>query len=393
VSNNEESLMPQAAKDRASLEVLDAAKTPRSEKKTIKFILGLAAVGSFVVLLVGLFSFRSGISAPVATEQMATPQATQTQDTSVAEIKTQLEQHTQEKAASSEPHTDQSKADQIHSDQKSEQVPDISSGGQQQKLPVSQSPAAESYHGGEPPLTPAQRRLQGEVVISVAQSPEPIVEEHQSGPLNDSLTGEFYAPGHAKQRVNRRFLLVHGTTIPCVLKTRVVTEYKGLVMCQATKDVYSADGSQVLVDRGSTLFGEQRVAIQQGQSRVFINWTDIETPKGVNVRINSLGTDALGAAGAEAWVDKHTAERFGGAIMLSFIQDMFQTLANRHQSTIVYNNSQQATTDMAAKALDNSINIPPTGYINQGTLMNVLVARDIDMTRVYKEKNNAFTGD
>lgn len=383
--NNEENLMLQTAKDRASLEVLDAAKTPRSEKKTIRFILGLAAVGSFVVLLVGLFSFRSGISAPVATEQMATPQATQTQDTSVAEIKTQLEQHTQEKAARSELRTDQNKTDHMHSEQtKSEQVPDISSGGQQQKLPVSHPPATESYHGGEAPLNPAQRRLQGQVVISVAQSPELIVEEHQSGPLNDSLTGEFYAPGHAKQRANRRFLLVHGTTIPCVLKTRVVTEYKGLVMCQATKDVYSADGSQVLVDRGSTLFGEQRVAIQQGQSRVFINWTDIETPKGVNVRINSLGTDALGSAGAEAWVDKHTAERFGGAIMLSFIQDMFQTLANRHQSTIVYNNSQQATTDMAAKALDNSINIPPTGYINQGTLMNVLVARDVDMTGVYK---------
>jgi type IV secretion system protein VirB10 len=177
-----------------------------------------------------------------------------------------------------------------------------------------------------------------------------------------------------------------------VLKTRIVTEYKGLAMCQATKDVYSADGGQVLVDRGSTLFGEQRVAIQQGQSRVFINWTDIETPHGINVRINSLGTDALGAAGAEAWIDKHTAERFGGAIMLSFIQDMFQTLANRNQSTIVYNNSQQATTDMAAKALDNSINIPPTGHINQGTLMNVLVARDVDMAQIYKDPaNNAPT--
>ncbi|MGD6739552.1 hypothetical protein ACP5PY_25755 [Photobacterium leiognathi subsp. mandapamensis] len=37
---------------------------------------------------------------------------------------------------------------------------------------------------------------------------------------------------------------------------------------------------------------------------------------------------------------------------------------------------------MASKALENSINIPPTGYVPIGTRLNILVARDIDMSNV-----------
>ena len=39
---------------------------------------------------------------------------------------------------------------------------------------------------------------------------------------------------------------------------------------------------------------------------------------------------------------------------------------------------------MATEALKNSINIPPTGYVNQGTEIMVFVARDVDFSGLYE---------
>ena len=39
---------------------------------------------------------------------------------------------------------------------------------------------------------------------------------------------------------------------------------------------------------------------------------------------------------------------------------------------------------MATEALKNSINIPPTGTINQGALLNIMVARDVNFDKVYE---------
>ncbi|HGS4165026.1 TPA: TrbI/VirB10 family protein, partial [Klebsiella pneumoniae] len=39
--------------------------------------------------------------------------------------------------------------------------------------------------------------------------------------------------------------------------------------------------------------------------------------------------------------------------------------------------------DMASKALENSINIPPTAYVKPGTVINVIVNQDIDFSSVF----------
>ncbi len=42
---------------------------------------------------------------------------------------------------------------------------------------------------------------------------------------------------------------------------------------------------------------------------------------------------------------------------------------------------------MASLALQNSINIPPTGYVNQGERIMIFVARDVDFSNVYELVN------
>lgn len=239
--------------------------------------------------------------------------------------------------------------------------------------------------------TPAQRRLRGTALIEVSdKSSRERDENGNENEMDNSLRGSVYSRGAAKLIRGRDLLLTHGTQIPCLLQTRLVTDHPSILICQVTKNIYSADGSTLLIERGSKVFGEQKKAITVGQTMAFVNWSEIDTPYGVRVRIDSLGTDSLGASGVNIYVDEKWGKRFGGAIMLSFIQDALssasQIASRKSNGNIVYDNSEQNANRMAEIALENSINIQPTGYANQGQLVNILVARDVDFSPIYRLK-------
>jgi len=227
--------------------------------------------------------------------------------------------------------------------------------------------------------------MEGDTLITIDNGGSK--EKSGGGEIDDMLAGGVYANGSAKKISNRNLLLIHGTQIPCALQTRLVTDQPSITICQITKDIYSADGSTVLIERGSKAFGEQKKAIITGQNMAFVNWSEIDTPNGIRIRIDSLGTDSLGASGVNVWVDEKWGKRFGGAILLSFVRDALATgsqIASRNSSgTVVYDNSEANTGRMAEIALENSINIQPTGYALQGQLVNILVARDIDFSSIY----------
>ena len=126
----------------------------------------------------------------------------------------------------------------------------------------------------------------------------------------------------------------------------------------------------------------------QGQARVFVLWNEVETPAGVKVSLRSPGSGALGEAGQSAHVNYHFWQRFGGAIMISLISDFGDSLNTNGNSgsnnNITYENTSDAAQQMATEALKNSINIPPTGTINQGALLNIMVARDVNFDKVYE---------
>lgn len=244
------------------------------------------------------------------------------------------------------------------------------------------------------PPTPQERKLQGKGLVFAGSEGKGTANggtgsQSAGGGLNKALEGGTYANGQASILKDRSLLLGMGTVLPCVLKTKIVTTYQGLPICQLTKNIYSNDGNTLLLEAGTKFFGEQQNALVQGQARVFVNWTTAETPKGIRVRIDALGVDGLGAAGIPAWVDLHFWQRFGNAIMLSFIDDALATAANKisnnnNNNSIKVDNTEDAASNMASIALENSINIPPTAYINQGELISIIVPRDTYFNNVYE---------
>ena len=210
-----------------------------------------------------------------------------------------------------------------------------------------------------------------------------------SNVLGNRLKSGVYNPSRAAAQGITDYQLARGTAIPCVLTTKIVTTFPGLTRCQVTRDVYSANGKTLLIERGSTIIGEQTSALMQGQARVFAQWSDLRTPGGAVVKLDSLGADPLGASGHPARVNYHFWRRFGGAILISMIGDLGNYAANRKNGngdgqTFNFESTSQSAQDMATEALKNSINIPPTGYVNQGTQITVFVARDVDFSDVYE---------
>lgn len=233
------------------------------------------------------------------------------------------------------------------------------------------------------PLPKSVRQLMGETMVKIDAQ-----EQKDKPPAQDELQGNEYANGSVSPVLHRRYLLSAGTALSCVLKTKIVTSYPGVTMCQLTRNIWSDNGEVLLARKGSLLIGEQNKVMTQGVARVFVNWTNLKDGN-VNVRIGALGTDSLGASGLPAWIDNHFGERFGGALMLSLLGDGLDILKNTTQETasnsnITYENTSDATKEMAKTTLDNTINIPPTAYINQGTVLSVIVPRNIDFSSVYE---------
>jgi len=191
---------------------------------------------------------------------------------------------------------------------------------------------------------------------------------------------------------NRSLTLPKGTAFTCALKTKVISATSGLVGCQVQRNVFSDDGRVLLIERGSHMDGEYRSAsFRPGTVRIPVLWTRIRTPHGVTVDIDSPGTGQLGESGIDGHVDNRWGERIGAALLLSLIDDsvrlVMQSQASESQAdTVVLQSTTDNTSKLAEKVLDSTINIPPLIYQNQGGIVGIYVARDVDFSSVYELK-------
>jgi type IV secretion system protein VirB10 len=195
---------------------------------------------------------------------------------------------------------------------------------------------------------------------------------------------------------NRSLTLPKGTAFTCALKTKVISATSGLVGCHVQRNVYSDDGRVLLIERGSHMDGEYRIAsVRPGTVRIPVLWTRIRTPLGVTVDIDSPGTGQLGESGIDGYVDNRWGERIGAAMLLSLIDDSVKLViqnqtSDRQADTIVLPSTTANTSKLAEKVLDSTINIPPLIYQNQGGIVGIYVARDVDFSSVYELKPTAI---
>jgi type IV secretion system protein VirB10 len=204
-----------------------------------------------------------------------------------------------------------------------------------------------------------------------------------NGDLESLLRPGITKAVNAQMLPTRRLLLPKGAFIDCTLETSIDSTLAGMTTCIMATDTFSADGSVVLMERGTKLVGETRGQVQQGSTRVFVLWTEARTPTGVIVPLASPGTDELGRSGLPGEVNRHFLERFGAAILISVIDGAVQAKVQSSGSgTVIYNPS--TSTDVITEVLKSTVNIPPTVVKPQGDRIQVFVARDLDFRSVYE---------
>ncbi len=208
---------------------------------------------------------------------------------------------------------------------------------------------------------------------------------NQAPSLQDSLSGTETPQAMAHVLAHRNVLLTKGTFIDCVLNTAINSSVAGMTKCTLTRNIYSDNGNTLLLERGSIVTGEYRANLAAGQARLFVLWDRVKTPHGVVVDLSSPSTDPLGASGMPGDIETHFWQRYGGAMMLSLVDDLAASATSSSGgSTVTLQNSSQAAQNAATEALKNTINIPPTLRKNQGERINIFVARDIDFSNVYR---------
>lgn len=279
----------------------------------------------------------------------------------------------------------------------------------QAQLPVTTQTLPPPATNTKPVITPVMRKMNGDVVAVGKSQPKqeqgtaiattPNADKSDSE-LSNSLKSTKIAGVSAAKLPNRNFLITKGSTLGCVLETALDSSLSGLATCRLIRDVYSTNGSVILLDKGSKIVGEYQGGMKRGQKRLFLLWSRVETPNGVIINIDSPSIDPVGRTGVDGWVDNHFADRFGAAILVTLLQDVaaagtsyLQGLSSGGSnsggsSTTINTSTPQAGTEVVKSMLSSSANIPPTLNKNQGDEIQIMIARDLDFSNIYALKVN-----
>ena len=199
------------------------------------------------------------------------------------------------------------------------------------------------------------------------------------GELDALRHGSAIGQAKARRLGDRNFLILAGASIGCVLQTAMDSATPGFVSCLIPQDVYSDNGAVVLMEKGTRVLGGYRSSLKQGQARLFVLWTRAVTPNGIAIDLASPASDALGRAGFDGDIDRHFWDRFGGALLLSVVDDSSSAIAGGNTGR----EAARLPSDAAGIAVQHSIDMPPTLRKPQGSEVAIFAAEDFDFSAVY----------
>ncbi|MCX8228224.1 MAG: TrbI/VirB10 family protein, partial [Sulfitobacter sp.] len=176
--------------------------------------------------------------------------------------------------------------------------------------------------------------------------------------------------------------IIQGTMIQAVMETALDSSLPGQTRAVVSEDVFSFDGSRILIPRGSRLIGRYRSGLDIAQQRVTIAWDRIILPDNQTIQISSFGGDELGRSGVTGFVDTRFAERFGSAALISLISAAPSAAAASVEDEAAAGVLEDVGDDLADatdSVISDYLSIGPVIYVDQGARVTVMVDRDLEI--------------
>ncbi len=200
---------------------------------------------------------------------------------------------------------------------------------------------------------------------------------------------------------DRARTIAQGKLLSAILETSINTEFPGAVRGIIARDVYGEAGKEVLIPKGSRLYGSYSSAVKRGQGRVNISWSRLIRPDGISLNIALSAADQFGRAGIPGETDNRYSSLVANSLLTSVLavagtaaaqeimgggNSQTSTTINAAQgTTTTYGNAgNQALYDVTKTVIDivtgiikNTIDLNPVIRIPQGARMTVIVNNDI----------------
>ncbi len=181
--------------------------------------------------------------------------------------------------------------------------------------------------------------------------------------------------------------LARGSVIPAVLETPIDSDLPGLVRARVSEDVLdSTTGTRVLIPRGAALVGTYGSDTRAGQRRLFVAWTDLRMPDGTRHDLDKFATlGADGASGVRGRRATGLLTALGAAVLFDLAGNATQILTgttpqkDSDLGALIAQATGSATGRVAEDYLGQLLERGPRFRVRAGTLMNVLVEKDITL--------------
>ena len=203
--------------------------------------------------------------------------------------------------------------------------------------------------------------------------------------------------------------IAQGKIITAVLETAISTELPGGVRAIVSRDVFGEAGKEILIPRGSRLYGTYSTEITFNQARVMINWVNLLRPDGVKLAVTLQAGDEFGRAGVLGEVDRRYSAVVANTVLTSAFalgtsMGMQRLFGGTGGTTTTVTNLTSGTAATTAGAysqiafevtknilevmkgvVDQAIDTKPIIRLAQGTKITIMVTADLKLPAMKKK--------
>ena len=195
---------------------------------------------------------------------------------------------------------------------------------------------------------------------------------------------------------NRDFLIEAGEVIPCLPIDAQNSGRPGFTACRVPEWYRGSSQRRGLLPPGTRIFGQIRNGVAQGEVRLGVLYTQIQTPR-FRMTLSAPGADAMGRAGLDGDVQTFFWDR-AGAVALFALMDtaigagqaagtaaLSRAVTGGNGSVLNFGSIGNQAQGLASQEMASRINRPPVVTRDQAMPMTVTVGQDLDFTDACKQ--------